>query len=69
MRLHRIFGTASKLQASWERGLRGSQTAVKMNTGGNTEQDGAVSSSAGTAGWDGAPPSQPHPFHRKPLHR
>lgn len=31
--LHKIFGTASKTQASWERGLRGFQTTLKMNTG------------------------------------
>lgn len=31
--LHEIFGTASKTQASWESGLRGSQTTVKLSPG------------------------------------
>lgn len=65
--LHKIFGTASKMQASWERGLRGSQITVKMSTGVSVQQDRAVSS-AGTVGWDGTLPSQPHPsFTESPF--
>lgn len=63
--LHKIFGTASKMQASWERGLRGSQTTVKLSPGEVQDRAGV---SPLRQGWSSALPNSPL-FYRKPVHR
>lgn len=68
LRLHRIFGTAGRTQASWERELHGFQTTAKMSHGG--ERFLGYVERRTSVGWNGVLPSQPpFLFHRKPVHR
>lgn len=65
MRLHKIFGTASKLQASWERGLRGPQTTVKMSTGGAQNRTGLPPLLQGLRDGMGLCPPNPTPLSQE----
>lgn len=58
LRLHGIFGTAGRTQASWERELHGFQTTVKLSHGG--ERFLGYVERRTSVGWNGVLPSQLH---------